>query len=259
MTCLANHIMLKKLLCLSWLLGLSSPLNAAEVRLAVASNFLGPVKALAQQFEAETGHRVMVSSGSTGKLYAQIINGAPFDLFLAANSREPQRLEDENRIQPASRYTYALGVLALWVPAAKPDDAADARSAFKPANGQRVAIANPRTAPYGSAAKAVLQAWGQWDSLRGRLIRGENIAQAYQFAASGNAGFAFVALSQLLDPKLPPAGYYWRIDPALYPPIRQQVVLLNRAADKPAAAAFWRYLKSASARERIKAFGYDLE
>jgi molybdate transport system substrate-binding protein len=243
------------LLCL---LGMSLPLGADEIRLAVASNFVVPVKQIAERFEADSGHRVIISAASTGKLYAQIVNGAPFDLFLAANSREPQRLEAQDRIRPGSRYTYALGVLALWSPAAGSADA-EASLAFVPAERQRVAIANPRTAPYGTAAEAVLQAWGQLDVLQGRLIRGENIAQAYHFVASGNAGFGFVALSQLLDPERPPAGRYWRIDPALYPPIRQQVVILKRAADQPAAAAFWRYLKSAAARERIRAFGYGLE
>lgn len=251
--------MFARLLSVLYLLGLSLPVTADDVRLAVASNFLGAVREIARNFQARTGHKVIISSGSTGKLYAQIINGAPFDLFLAANSREPQRLEDEARIQPGSRYTYARGVLALWVPAAGAGEAAEARTVFTPADGQRVAIANPRTAPYGAAAEQVLRAWDQWDALQGRLIRGENIAQAYQFVATGNAGFGFVALSQLLDPGRPPAGAYWRIDDTLYPPIRQQLVLLKRAKDNPAAAEFWRYLKSAPARAQIKAFGYGLE
>jgi len=249
-------VMRLALLCL---LGLSLPLNAADIRAAVASNFLGPLQALAAAFEAQTGHRVTISSGSTGKLYAQIVNGAPYDLFLAANSREPQRLEQEGRTRPGTRYTYALGVLALWVPDAGRGSPGEARAAFAPAPGQRVAIANPQTAPYGAAALAVLEAWGRLGSLQGRLIRGENIAQAYQFVASGNAAFGFVALSQLLDPKRPPTGRYWRIDPALHAPIRQQLVILKRAADRPAVAELWRFLKSPSARERIRAFGYGLE
>ena len=162
-------------------------------------------------------------------------------------------------MQPGSRYTYALGVLALWAPSVGRSKDADAGSAFSPGEGQRVAIANPLTAPYGAAAASVLENWGQLERLKGRLLRGENIAQAYQFVASGNAAFGFVALSQLLDPGKPATGHYWRIDDALYPPIRQQVVILKRAADQPAAAAFWRYLKSAAARERIRAFGYGLE
>ncbi len=232
---------------------------ADDIRLAVASNFLGPVQAIARAFEQDSGHRVRISSGSTGKLYAQIVNGAPYDLFLAANDSEPARLEREGRVAAESRYTYALGVLALWAPSAPEDTPADALAASIDASGQRVAIANPKTAPYGAAAEAVLRAWGQWDALQGRVIRGENIAQAYQFAASGNAGFGFVALSQMLDPDRQPAGQYWRVDDTLYPPIRQQLVLLKRAADKPAASAFWEYLKSSAARQQIVAFGYGLE
>ena len=248
-----------KLLSLLCLLGFPQVPGAREVRLAVASNFLGPVYEIAATCEAESSHKVIISSGSTGKLYAQIVNGAPYDLFLAANSREPERLEEEGQIQPDTRYTYALGVLALWVPGGESHDITDARGAFAAMDGQRVAIANPRTAPYGAAAAAVLEDWDQWVALKGRLIRGENISQAYQFVASGNAGSGFVALSQLLDPKRPPAGRYWRIDDSLYPPIRQQVVLLKRAAGNPAAEAFWRYLKSPLARERIAAFGYGLD
>ncbi len=232
---------------------------AGEVRLAVASNFLAPVQVIAATFEAESGDEVLVSSGSTGKLYAQIVNGAPYDLFLAANSREPERLEGEGLIQPDSRYTYALGVLALWVPEAGDDVAADARTAFATTAGRRVAIANPRTAPYGAAAEAVLKDWNLPASLKARLVRGENVSQAYQFIASGNVAAGFVALSQLLDPKRPPAGRFWRIDKNLYPPIRQQVVLLKRAAHNPAAEAFWHYLRSAPVRERIAAFGYGLD
>ena len=136
---------------------------------------------------------------------------------------------------------------------------ADELAASIVAGGQRIAIANPNTAPYGAAAEAVLKAWGQWDALQGRVIRGENVAQAYQFTASGNVGFGFVALSQMLNPNQPPAGRYWRVDDTLYSPIRQQLVLLKRAADKPAAAAFWQYLKSSATRQQIVAFGYGLE
>lgn len=241
------------------LFGLPLLSSADEIRVAVASNFLEPIQVIADAFEQQSNTRVLVSAGSTGKLYAQIVNGAPFDLFLAANSREPRRLEEEAGIKSASRYTYALGALALWVPKAGVTDAEDARAAFMAADCQRLAIANPRTAPYGAAAMAVLESWDQADSPRRKLLRGENISQAYQFVASGNADCGFVAVSQLLNPKLPPAGRYWPIDQKLYPPIRQQLVLLSRAANKPAAVEFWRYLKAPGVREQIKAFGYGLE
>lgn len=248
-----------KLFALLCLLGLTWSARADEIRLAVASNFLAPIHAIAAEFERETGNRLTISSGSTGKLYAQIVNGAPYDLFLAANSREPERLEKEGHVRPGSRYTYARGVLALWAPQAAADGPADPRVLLGADDTGRLSFANPATAPYGAAAEAVLKSWGLPDRYRGRLIRGENIAQAYQFVATGNARFGFVALSQLLDPARPPAGRYWRIADDLYPPIRQQVVLLKRAADRPAAEAFWAYLKSDAARARIKAFGYGLE
>lgn len=251
--------MIIRRLLLLCLLCWSLPLSADEIRLAVASNFLGPVQEIARVFERESGHKVLISAGSTGKLYAQIVNGAPYDLFLAANTREPRRLEEDQRIQPGSRYTYAIGVLALWAPMVGDTSADDPMAVLAAADGQRVAIANPQTAPYGAAAEAVLKAWGQWDKLQGRIIRGENIAQAYQFTASGNAGFGFVALSQLLSTKQVPGGRYWRIDDTLYPPIRQQLVILKRAAAKPAAQAFRDYLGSADARAMIQASGYGLE
>lgn len=247
-----------KLVSLLCLLGLSLPLGATEIRLAVASNFLGPIHAIAAAFAAETGNKVIISSGSTGKLYAQIVNGAPYELFLAANSREPERLEDEAQIRPGSRYTYALGVLALWAPRIAAGESLDPRSALAAGAG-RLSIANPSTAPYGAAAEAVLSAWQLMGTYEGRIIRGENIAQAYQFVATGNAEFGFVALSQMLDPARPPAGRFWRIPNDLYAPIRQQLVILKQGEGNPAVEAFWAYLKSDAARARIKAFGYALE
>lgn len=250
--------MLRIFCCWLALLLVTMPLAAKEVRLAVASNFLTPVKALAKTFEQETGHRLIISSGSTGKLYAQIRNGAPYDLFLAANRREPERLEREAKIHPGSRFTYARGVLALWIPEISGTDR-DARASFAAVSDQRVAIANPRTAPYGAAAQVVLKAWSEASPAQGRLLRGENISQAYQFVATGNAAAGFVALSQMKDPARPPSGHYWAIDEHLHPPIDQQVVLLARAGDNPAAQAFWEYLKSPAVRERIQTFGYGLE
>lgn len=231
----------------------------AEVSVAVASNFLGPLQQIAAEFEAAGGEHVRISSGSTGKLYAQIVNGAPFDLFLAANDREPERLEAAGLSVPGRRVTYARGVLALWLPGAGAEAGDDPRALLTADTTGRLAIANPRTAPYGAAARAVLEDWDVLTSYAGRILQGDNVAQAYQFVATGNAAAGFVALSQLLDPAHPPAGRYWRIDTANYPPIRQQMVLLRRATDNPAALAFWRYLTGETVRARIAALGYDLE
>lgn len=250
---------MKILRLLVWCGLLLPALVAGEVSVAVASNFLGPLQQLAADFAAAGGDRVRISSGSTGKLYAQIVNGAPYDLFLAANAREPERLEDAGMSVPGRRVTYARGVLALWLPGAAAAAGDDPAALLAADATGRLAIANPRTAPYGAAAQAVLGTWGLLAAYTGRILQGDNVAQAYQYVATGNAAAGFVALSQLLDPGQPPAGRYWRIDTAVYPPIRQQMVLLKRAADNPAALALWQYLTGASVRERIAAFGYALE
>lgn len=236
---------------------LSARPHVPEVRLAVAANFLGPVETLVDGFERATGHRVRTSSGSTGKLYAQIVSGAPYDVFLAANEQEPRRLERQGYAVGGTRFTYARGVLVLWLPEGA--TASDARTAFRAVEHRSVAIANPLVAPYGAAAEAVLERWGELDHVARRVVRGESIAQAYQFAASGNAAAGFVALSQVRSSSGPPSGRYWAIDDALYPPIRQQAVLLERGADNRAAREFLRYLRSRDAREAISSAGYELE
>lgn len=253
----ARWLVLALPLALSCVSSVTSKPPADEVRVAVAANFLGPAQALAESFERDTGYRVIISSGSTGTLYAHIVNGAPYDVFLAANRREPERLEQGAHIREGSRFTYARGVLVLWYRGTVPDDVAGPRSALALAAEQRIAIANPATAPYGEAAAAVLSRWGQLDNRT--TIRGESVAQAYQFVATGNTEVGFVALSQMLDPDRPPDGHFWRVDEQLYPSIEQQAVILKRAAENPTALAFWRYLKSEPSRERIVAFGYELE
>lgn len=244
---------------LAWVLLPGAVSAAGQVRVAVASNFLAPARALVTGFEAHGGGRVSLSSGSTGKLYAQIVNGAPFDLFLAANSREPARLERQGRAVAGTRFTYALGTLALWNPAQATFPEDDAIALLRAGRFRRLAIAHPRIAPYGAAARAVLDALGLEQALSAKLIRGENIAQAYQFVATGNAELGFVALSQLVDPARPAAGGYWRVNPGLYPPIRQQAVLLSRARDNATARGFWDYLHSAGVRATLRGYGYDTE
>lgn len=233
--------------------------QAYQVRLAVAANFLEPIETLVARFERDTGHRVLTSSGSTGKLYAQIVHGAPYDLFLAANAREPRRLEREGYAVRRSRFTYALGVLVLWLPEGGGDPATDAQTAFDMARPRRVAIANPLVAPYGAAALAVLESWDALHQRTRQIVRGESVAQAYQFAVSGNAGAGFVALSQIVASPRRLGGRYWRVDDALHPPIRQQAVLLKSGAGNAAALAFMEYLRSAEARDAIASFGYGLE
>ena len=217
------------------------------LRVAVASNFSEAIKELADRFEAETGHKVVLIFGSTGKTYAQIVNGAPFDIFLAADIRRPELLENEGIAR--DRFTYAIGKLALWSPKAGYVDTNG--EVLEEMNYRHLAIANPDLAPYGVAAQEVLQARGIWDKIGERLVRGENINQTFQFVISGNAELGFVAYSQV---KQWIAGSWWEVPQALYSPIEQQAVLLR---ESEAARSFLDFIRSDEARETIRRYGYD--
>jgi len=228
--------------------------RAGEVRVAVAANFTSAMKDIAADFERRSGHHVVLSFGSTGSLYAQIHHGAPYDLFLAADERRPKLLEQEGTAVAGTRFTYAIGRLVLW--SAKPG-VVDARGdVLKHGSFARLAIANPKTAPYGAAAQQVLEHLKLWHALQPRIVRGENIAQTHQFVATGNAELGFVALSQVVKTG---GGSQWQVPQTLYPPIRQQAVLLVRGKDKPAAHALLDYLRSAAGRNVIERFGYGTE
>lgn len=227
--------------------------SAAVVHAAVAANFTATMKKIALHYERDTGNKVLLSFGSTGSLYAQIRNGAPFDVFLAADRRRPKLLEAAGMTVPGSRFSYAIGRLVLWSPDAGVVDAKGV--VLSHGHFARLAIANPRTAPYGAAARQVLRQLKLWATLQPRIVRGENIAQAYQFVATGNAQLGFVALSQTIGR----GGSRWDIPQALYSPIRQQAVLLKRGADNPAARALMAYLKAKPAEAIIHAYGYGTE
>ena len=234
----------------------SASSRAEEAQVAVAANFSAPAKQLAERFSRDTPHRIAISIGSTGKFYAQITNGAPFDVFLAADDETPLRLEKEKLAAAGSRFTYAVGKLVLWSPKAGLVDGGG--EVLRSGSFKRLAIANPKLAPYGAAARQAMEKLGVWPSLQDRLVQGENIAQTLQFIASGNAELGFVALSQVSEAGKPPAGSYWRVPQALYEPIRQDAVLLVRGSGNPAARAFLEYLRGAAARDVIRASGYDL-
>ena len=233
--------------------GLSAA-QAETVRVAVAANFTLPVKTIAESFEKATGHQVSLSSGSTGKFYTQIKNGAPFDVFLAADDKTPAKLEKESETVPGSRFTYAVGKLALW--SAK-ENVVDAKgSILHTSHYAHLAIASPKLAPYGLAAQETLEKLQLWDTVQPHLVQGENIAQAYQFTASGNAELGFVALSQIYKDGKIQSGSAWIVPANYYRPIRQDAVILNNGKTNPAAAAFMQYLKSETALKVIRSFGY---
>lgn len=230
--------------------------QAGEVQVAVASNFTQPMQIIAERFEQNTGHKAALAFGSTGKLYAQINNGAPFDVLLAADDAVPAKLEREGLGVSGSRFPYAIGTLVLWSP--RPGYVED-QNALANQPYRHLAVANPKTAPYGAAAMATLENLGLTESVRGRLVQGENIAQTHQFVASGNAELGFVALSQVVKDGGIGEGSGWIVPSTYHPPIRQDALLLLKGRDNPAALALLDYLRSKEAANVIKAYGYSLQ
>lgn len=229
--------------------------QAGEVGVAVAANFTAPMQKIAQAFEQETGHKAVLSFGSTGSLYVQIKNGAPFQAFLAADEETPLRLEKEGLAQAASSFTYATGKLVLW--SRQPGLVDNKGDILRSGKFQRIALANPKLAPYGAAAVETLTQLGLLPALQSKIVQGDNIAQAYQFIASENAQLGFVAMSQVVvDGKLI-QGSAWVVPAALHAPLAQAAVVLGKGSDNPAAVAFMRFLRSDRAKSIIRSFGYD--
>ena len=234
----------------------SLTVQAAEVQVAVAANFTAPMQKIAAEFEKDTGHKALLSFGATGKLYAQIKNGAPFAVLLAADDKTPAKLESEGDTVAGSRFTYAIGTLVLW--SNQPDFVDDQGKVLKKGEFKHLAIANLKTAPYGAAAVTTLTKMGLLDALQPKFVTGENITQTYQFIATGNAELGFVALSQvMIDGKLT-GGSAWIIPANLHEPIRQDAVILAHGKDQPAAKALVEYLKGEKAAAIIKSYGYAL-
>lgn len=236
-------------------LALSTGAHADKVSVAVASNFAPAAERLVTAFEKRTGHDVRLLRGSSGKLYAQIVNAAPFDVFLSADRARPEQLNRRGLTVPGSAFVYAIGTLVIWSRDTR-FAGKDCWAAIDEYPETKIAIANPLLAPYGAAAKQVLQQQGVWDRLESRLVTGENVAQTLQFAVSGGAGAAFVAGSQLESSELPAATCTTRIGAASHEPIAQQAVLLAHGRDNPAAIAFVQFLQSAAARSMIEQHGY---
>lgn len=235
-------------------LAVNGSASAADVRIAVAANFTDTTRTLIAAFARASGLQASASYGSTGKLYAQIVHGAPFDVFLAADTRRPELLETNGMGVKGSRFTYAQGQLVLWSPQPGTLEAPEAWLA----SGQfdRLAIANPKTAPYGAAAQEVLTHLSLWAKLQPRLVRGDSIAQTFQFVATANAQAGFVALSQARAwPQK--SGSLWRVPASYYSPINQQAILLSHGEHNDAALRWLKFLRSEPARRIIQQSGYD--
>jgi molybdate transport system substrate-binding protein len=227
---------------------------AAEVRVAVAANFAGPMKDLAAVFESQTGHKLLLTPGASGKFYAQITNGAPFDVFLSADDETPQKLEKVGKAVQGSRFTYAIGRLILWSP--KDNGVADGIDILKKGDFRFLAIANPRVAPYGIAAVQTMQKIGVLSKLEPKVVQGENISQTHQFVTSGNADLGFVALSQVWQNGKLKSGSGWLVPETYHDALRQDAVLLEAGKQSEAAQALMNFLKSEKAREIMTAYGY---
>ena len=228
---------------------------ADEVQVAVAANFTAPMKLIAAEFEKDTGHKAVLSFGSTGKFYSQIINGAPFGVLLSADDETPARLEKENAAVDGSRFTYAIGKLVLW--SADPGKVDAQGEVLKKGNFKKLAIAAPKLAPYGAAAIATLTKLGLLASLEPKLVTGESIAQAFSFVSTGNAELGFVALSQVYENGKLKSGSAWIVPASLHSPIRQEAVLLTHAKDNKAAVALLAFLKTEKAKAVVRSFGYE--
>lgn len=238
-----------------WMLGLPLQVLAAEVHVAVAANFTAPMKIIARNFERDTGHKAVLSLGATGQLFAQIRNGAPFAVLLAADGETPIKLEKEGLGVAGSRFTYATGRLVLW--SKKPGFVDAQGEVLRSGRFDKIALANPKLAPYGAAARETLNKLGLLEQLGAKIVEGSNITQTFQFIASENADLGFVALSQVFENGTIREGSAWVIPGSMHAPIQQDAVLLNLGKDNPAALALLKYLKGEQAKMVIRSFGYE--
>ena len=248
---------LHRLLALTAALAFTTLARADVVQVAVAANFTAPARALAEVFARTTGHEAKLSFGATGAFYTQIKNGAPFDVLLAADNERPARLEKEGDTVPGSRFTYATGQLVLW--SAKPGLVDDEGAVLKHGQFGKIAIANPKNAPYGAAAVEAMNKLGLAATLQPKLVTGESIGQTFNFIATGNAELGFVALAQVLEGGKLKSGSMWVVPAQYHAPIIQDAVILNRAASNPAAKAWMELLKTPQSKALIRSYGYEAQ
>lgn len=230
--------------------------HADEVQVAVAANFTAPIQAIAADFEKDTGHKLVAAYGATGQFYTQIKNGAPFEVFLSADDTTPEKLEKEGDTVKGSRFTYAIGTLALW--SAKEGYVDGKGEVLKKNEYQHLSIANPKAAPYGLAATQVLEKLKLTEATKAKIVEGQNITQAYQFVSTGNAELGFVALSQIYKDGKVTSGSAWIVPANMHDPIKQDAVILNKGKGSAAAKALVDYLKGPKAAAVIKSYGYQL-
>jgi molybdate transport system substrate-binding protein len=231
--------------------------QAEAIHVAVAANFAAPMQKIAKSFEQASGHKVLLSFGSTGNLYAQIKSGAPFQMFLAADDETPLKLEKEGLALASTRFVYATGKLVLW--SAQPDVVDDQGNILKSQRFKHLAIANPKLAPYGAAAVETMNKLGVVQELQPKFVQGENIAQAYQFVASGNAPLGFVALSQVMVDGKIAKGSAWVVPAHLHAPLRQEAIVLQKGKDNAAVNALFNHLRSDNAKQVMRAYGYEVQ
>ena len=237
-------------------MAIGTPAFTESVLVAVAANFIPPFREIAQEFEKSTGHQLQVSGGSSGNFYTQIKNGAPFDVFFSADMERPKKLEEEGLGVKDSRFTYAIGRIVLWSSNA---DLIKGEETLRFKQYKRLAMANPKTAPYGVAAMQTLQKLELWDGLQSQIVMGESIGQTMGFIESGNAQLGFVALSQIMDPKIKGKGSRWEVPATLHEPIQQDVILLTKGKENVAAKALMEFVGGAPAKAIIERYGYELK
>jgi molybdate transport system substrate-binding protein len=238
----------------AWLLGVTA--HAGQVQVAVAANFVPPFKEIAVEFQKATGHTAQLSAGSSGKFYAQIKNGAPFEVFFSADEERPKLLEEDGLAVKGSRFTYAVGRLVLWSP---DPQLVKGEETLRSAAFKHLAIANPKTAPYGAAAMQAMQKLKVWDLLQSKLVLGENQGQTSGFIDSGNAELGFMALSQVRDPAIKGKGSRWDVPTDLHDPIAQDVILLTKGEHNEAAKALLEFVRGPQGLQIIERYGYDVK
>ncbi len=234
-------------------LGIALPVHAGQTNVAVAANFTDAANEIAAAFNEKTGHEAVLSFGSTGQFYTQITQGAPFEVFLAADDERPKKAIDEGFAVADSQFTYAIGTLVVW---SKDPDLVEGEATLKGGEFTKIAIANPEAAPYGAAAVQTMKALGVYEQLEPKIVQGNNISQTFQFVETGNAELGFIALAQVADHD---QGSRWVVPEDLHDVIRQDAVLLERGADNEAARAFVEFLQSQEALAIIEKFGYGID